>query len=386
MAADVEPGPIRHLYVHVPFCGRRCSYCDFSIAVRREVPAFEFSASVAAELTRRAADVSLADLDTVYFGGGTPSKLGPAGVKELLRRIADAGIRLATDAEVTLEANPEDVSSEAAAAWLEAGVNRLSLGVQSLAPEALSWMHRTHDAGQAMKAVQTVRSAGFANISIDLIYAIPDRIARSWGDDLSRAIELAPDHLSVYGLTVEPRTPLGKWTARGTEVQQSDDRAADEFLTANARLTKAGFEHYEVSSYARPSFRSRHNSAYWRRVPYLGLGPSAHSFDGRTRRWNIAAFAAWETALAAGADPAGGDELLTDEQHAAERLYLSLRTDAGAWLSGADLTRARQWVAAGWATEAKVEESPGAPSAAVHVRLTPEGWLRLDALVGALSA
>lgn len=370
-----QPAGPKHVYVHVPFCGRRCSYCDFSIAVRKDVPAAEFSTSVGIELSRRIKAGQLDQVDTLYFGGGTPSKLGPAGVAGLLSRLTAGGVGLNPGAEVTLEANPEDLSAEAVSVWIGAGVNRLSLGVQSFAPDALTWMHRTHDVDQAVRAVLTARSGGLTNISIDLIYAIPDRISRSWADDLTKAIDLGPDHLSVYGLTVEPRTPLGKWTARGSEVAKDDDRAADEFLEASSRLRAAGYEHYEVSSYAKPGRRSRHNSAYWRRVPYIGLGPSAHSFDGTTRRWNTSALAAWEQQLAAGADPVGGTEVLSAEQRAEEELYLALRTDTGAKLHGANLETAHRWVRAGWATEV-----------AGLVKLTPEGWLRLDALAGALEA
>ena len=330
---------------------------------------------IVAELGARVDAGRVGQLETIYFGGGTPSKLGSDGVRWLLDGLRDGGVGMAAGAEVTMEANPEDVSTEAVSAWLRAGVNRLSLGVQSFAPAALAWMHRTHDSAQAVAAVATARSAGITNISIDLIYAIPDRIDRSWGADLARAIELDPDHLSVYGLTVEPRTPLGKWTARGAEIAQDEDRSADEFLAGHALLVGTGFEHYEVSSYARPGRRSRHNTAYWRRVPYLGLGPSAHSFDGTTRRWNTSALAAWERQLAAGFDPLGGEETLTGDQVAAELLYLGLRTDSGAELSDANLEAARAWVRSGWATET-----------AGLVRLTAEGWLRLDALVGALTA
>ena len=328
-----------------------------------------------AELRARVAAGQVGQLDTLYLGGGTPSKLGPDGIRWLIDGLREAGVGLAADAEVTMEANPEDVSKEAASAWVRAGVNRLSLGVQSFAPAALAWMHRTHDSAQAAAAVATVRSAGLKNVSIDLIYAIPDRIDRSWKADLARAIDLEPDHLSVYGLTVEPRTPLGKWTARGSEAAQDEDRSADEFLAGHARLVGAGFEHYEVSSYARAGRRSRHNTAYWRRVPYLGLGPSAHSFDGTTRRWNTSALAAWERELAEGLDPLGGQEALTGDQIAAELLYLGLRTDTGAELVGVNLEIARTWVSQGWAT------LDGA-----LVRLTAEGWLRLDALAGALTA
>lgn len=373
-----------HLYVHVPFCARRCSYCDFSIAVRREVPVAAYVASVVAELVRRAKPADVESMDTVYMGGGTPTKLGAAGVQELISGLRSAGVGIAADAEVTIEANPEDVSAEAVTGWLKAGVNRLSLGVQSLAGPVLEWMHRTHDAGQAVAAYRTARAGGIGNISIDIIYGLPDRLHRDWSADLDQVVALEPDHLSLYGLTVEPRTPLGRWTARGTETPAEDERSAEEFLVAHDRLRSAGFEHYEVSSYARPGSRSRHNGSYWRRVPYLGLGPSAHSFDGAKRRWNTSAFAEWETILAAGNDAIAGEEALTPAQVLAESLYLGLRTDGGAVLTDpADRARAATWKSAGWATIG-VERS--GPLSADRVRLTAEGWLRLDALAGTLGA
>lgn len=367
---------MRHIYVHVPFCSRRCSYCDFSIAVRRDVPAQAFVENVGAELRRRITNLTLpalTDVETLYVGGGTPSKLGAHGIQLLYAELTAAGIRLAADAEFTIEANPEDITPAAAAGWLEAGVNRLSIGVQSFDPEVLGWMHRTHTAEEAATAAQVARSAGFNDISVDLIYALPERLHRDWDADLSRALDLAPDHLSLYGLTVEPHTPLGRWTARGAEVPAADDRAADQFLHAHERLTAAGFEHYEVSNYALAGRRSRHNSSYWRRVPYLGLGPSAHSFDGETRRWNIAALAEWERELAAGHDPVGGSETLDAAQIESELLYLGLRSDAGVDLTGANAERATAWVREKWAVQN-----------GSRTRLTAEGWLRLDALVGSL--
>lgn len=374
----------RHIYVHVPFCTRRCSYCDFSIAVRPEVPVAGFVAAVGSELGRRAGPADVESVDTLYFGGGTPSKLGPAGIAGLIGALGTRGVRMAAGAEVTIEANPEDVSPGAVAGWLDAGVNRLSLGIQSFAGPVLEWMHRSHDPAQAAAAFRAARSGGISNISVDLISSLPARLGRDWADDLSRAIELEPDHFSVYGLTVEPRTPLGRWTARGTEIPAEDERSADEFLAARERLGAAGFEHYEVSSYARPGRRSRHNGAYWRRVPYLGLGPSAHSFDGTTRRWNTSAFAEWERVVAQGGDPLAGEEVLSIEQVKAETLYLGLRTDAGAVLSDpGDRAHAAKWKAAGWAT---VEVERSGPVAADRVRLTAEGWLRLDALAGTLGA
>jgi oxygen-independent coproporphyrinogen-3 oxidase len=359
-----------HLYVHVPFCARRCSYCDFAIAVRREVPSRAFVDAVLAEWRMWQGDPALehvTSLGTVYLGGGTPSKLEPDSIGRLLDglralRTVDAG------AEVTLEANPEDVSPTAVASWRAAGVNRVSLGVQSFQPAVLAWMHRTHDLPAVHRAVATLREGGILDLSIDLIFAVPAVLERDWAFDLDAAIALAPEHLSVYGLTVEPGTPLGRWTARAEVEPAPDDRYAAEFLLAHQRLTAAGFEHYEVSNYGRPGFRARHNSAYWRRAPFIGLGPSAHSGFGRRRRWNVPAWAAYERAAVAGRPVVEAEELLDDGQIRLEELYLGLRTVEG--LPAALLPSPAAWRQAGWA------ELRGD-----RIALTAEGWLRLDALV-----
>ena len=189
-------------------------------------------------------------------------------------------IDVAPDAEVTLEANPDDVTAGAARAWRDAGVNRLSLGAQSFDDDVLRWMHRTHDSTQISRAVDAARLAGIDDVSVDLIFSLPESVPRSWHSDLERALALEPTHVSLYGLTVEPHTPLGRWRQRG-EVQESpDERYEAEFLMAHDVLTAAGFDHYEVSNFGRPGRRARHNSSYWERTPYAGLGPSSHEFDG----------------------------------------------------------------------------------------------------------
>ncbi|MCU0624245.1 MAG: radical SAM family heme chaperone HemW [Gemmatimonadaceae bacterium] len=366
----------RHVYIHVPFCSRRCSYCDFAIAVRRDVPSETFAEAVAAELQVRCGPPAGTPVDTLYFGGGTPSKLGPSGVARLLDRLTRWAVPVA-DAEVTLEANPEDVTPDAARAWRAAGINRVSLGVQSFDPAVLAWMHRTHEAPQVPHAMEALHGAGLTDVSLDLIFAVPDAVPRDWGRDLDAALALGPTHLSCYGLTVEPATPLGRWHARGDVADTPDDRYAQEFLATHAALEAAGFEHYEVSNFARPGRRARHNSAYWRGVPYLGLGPSAHGFDGQVRRWNRAAFSHWEQALLGDAphDPVEGEDPLDAAARAAEAVYLGLRTRDGLAVQPADDPCLAPWRAAGWA----VQEGE-------RLRLTPEGWLRLDALAAALTA
>jgi oxygen-independent coproporphyrinogen-3 oxidase len=365
----------RHLYVHVPFCGRRCVYCDFSIAVRREVPVDEFAAAVARELEIRQLSAAPIELDTLYLGGGTPSRLGGDGVAHLIDMIRDA-VALAPDAEVTIEANPDDVTPAAAARWRAAGVNRLSLGAQSFDDAVLIWMHRTHDAEAIRRAVDAARRAGIDNLSLDLIFALPQQFERSWEADLSRALELSPEHVSLYGLTIEPQTPLGRAHRRGQVVDAPDERYEREFLEAHDMLGAAGFEHYEVSNYGLASRHSRHNSAYWSGAAYLGVGPSAHGFDGEIRRWNRTAYADWLRALSARSDPIQGDETLTTDNRSAEAVYLGLRTSRGVVLEESELAHVAPWIDAGWAV---IDGSR-------RLVLTPRGWLRLDALSADLTA
>lgn len=362
-----------HLYVHVPFCARRCSYCDFAIAVRRVVPVDEYLRCLEVELDMRVANWDSHTLETVYLGGGTPSRLGPDGIGRLLDLVRSRFV-LADRAEITIEANPDDVTMAAVHAWMGAGVNRVSLGVQSFDDSVLAWMHRTHDAAQAVSAVSLIRSAGIDNVSVDLIFALPADLGRMWETDLRTALSLAPDHISLYGLTIESSTPLARWKDRGAVVPATDESYADEFLLADSLATSAGFVHYEVSNFALPGRESRHNSAYWTGAQYMGIGPSAHSFDGETRSWNVPQYAEWVSHLSAGTTAMEGFEKLEQASVSAERVYLGLRTTSGLAASGADIERARQWTAAGWA---RIDDD--------IVRLTPEGWLRLDSLAAGLT-
>jgi oxygen-independent coproporphyrinogen-3 oxidase len=362
----------RHVYVHVPFCARRCSYCDFSIAVRAKPPVAEYLSGLRAELTLRYGTEAPWEVDTIYLGGGTPSALGPdiAQLMSLLR----AFMQPAPSAEITMEANPEDVDISGVRGWREAGINRLSLGAQSFDANALAWMHRTHSVSDVARAVDAARDARIENVSLDLIFALPRELDRDWKSDLTRALSLRPTHISLYGLTVEPSTPLAHWIAR-KEISPPDDEAyADDFLCAHEMATSAGFDHYEVSNFALPDRRSRHNSAYWTGAPYAGLGPSAHEFDGTTRRWNHAPYARWLAALRENADPVAGSEMLTPENHETETVYLGLRTSDGLVTKPGDESVIDSWVDQHW-----VERR------AKRAVLTPTGWLRLDALAADLT-
>lgn len=365
-----------HLYIHVPFCARRCSYCDFAIAVRRNAPETAFVNAVLQEWNGWQAHPwweASPPITSIYFGGGTPSRLSPSALGAMLSRIR-GDRQVASDAEVSLEANPDDVTEAAAEAWLALGINRVSLGAQSFSPEALAWMHRTHAAEQIGGAAGALRMAGFQNWSLDLIYALPDSIPRDWPADLSRALALEPKHLSLYALTVEQGTPLGRWTARGEALPAPEERAAGEFLFAHQLLDDAGFEHYEVSNWAHPGFRSRHNSAYWLRRPFIGLGPSAHSGKGPVRCWNVREWEEYRRRAESGQSVRADLETLSATQIALEELYLGLRTAEGVPSALVPASLSSRWLESGWAEES-----------ADRIALTPEGWLRLDALVASLT-
>jgi oxygen-independent coproporphyrinogen-3 oxidase len=365
-----------HLYIHVPFCARRCSYCDFSIAIRRVVPSDAFVDAVLVDWNQQLQTEPLTratTLDTLYFGGGTPSHVAPSAIHRLIEAV-QTDRPLVEGAEVTLEANPDDVTPEAARTWRAAGINRISLGVQSFDPAVLQWMHRVHAADAPARAIDDLREAGFEDISVDLIFALPAGLLRDWSRDLDLALALRPTHLSLYGLTVENGTPLGRWTARGEAIVAPDESYAEEYLAAHAAFAAAGFEHYEVSNAALPGHRARHNSAYWSRRPFVGLGPSAHSGAGDRRWWNVREWAAYERMAGRGEPLIAGREQLDGEALRLESLYLGLRTVDGLEADLLPAETRRRWCDLAWATET-----------AGRLRLTAEGWLRLDALVAAVA-
>jgi oxygen-independent coproporphyrinogen-3 oxidase len=365
----------RSLYLHVPFCVRRCSYCDFAVQVAADPPVRAWVEAVSAELgltaRERGWDGPL-PLETVYVGGGTPSLLGTGAMAAHADSLAPHAAWDARTVEWTCEANPESFTPELARDWRAAGVNRISLGAQSFHEPVLRWMGRMHGPDGPSRALAAAREAGFENVSVDLIFGVPERLGRDWAADLERVLELAPEHVSLYGLTAEAATPLGRWVREGRESLADEDRYAEEYLLAHRLLTEAGYEHYEVSNFGLPGRRSRHNFAYWTGAPYAALGPGAHGFDPPLRRWNLRDWEAYREAVSRGRLPTDGEERVSPEDESLERVWLGLRTDQGLSLEGAAPVQeelARLWVEAGWA-EARARV----------VRLTAEGWLRLDRL------
>lgn len=365
-----------HLYIHVPFCLRRCSYCDFAVTAIREPPVAAWLDAVTAELDRHVEAGTAPDrLETLYIGGGTPSLLGSGGMTALALRLAER-VDFARGMEWTAEANPETLTASLAAEWRAAGVNRLSLGVQTFHADTLRWMGRMHGPDGPARALEAARGAGFEDVSLDLIFGLPARLGRDWADDLDRALALDPGHVSLYGLTAEPATPLGRWVAEGRERLAEDDTYEAEYLLAAERMTSAGFVHYEVSNFARPGRESRHNSAYWTGAPYLGLGPGAHSYLPPQRFWNVRDWHEYRARLEAGGSATEGEEAVDPAGQALERTWLGLRTRVGlSSLSIRQESLAREWVDAGLAR-----------TVGGRVVLTTRGWLVLDRLAVEMDA
>ena len=319
----------RHLYVHVPFCRHKCGYCDFNAyaGMDRLIPTYVDA--LERELVFARERHAFQQLDTVYLGGGTPSLLPPNEVARLLAFIRST-FNVSPDAEVTLEANPGSTDEPRIAAWLDGGVNRLSLGVQGFDPRALAVLERRTDAAQATSAFAMARSMGVANISIDLIYAVPHQTPQTWVDTLRRAVELEPDHVSTYCLSFEEGTLLYRRRAEGRVPEVEPDLQWDQLDAACVELEAAGYRRYEVSNWSRPGFESRHNQAYWRCRPVYGAGAGAHSYatDGERawRWWNVAR--PREYISAAPSVKADGEEL-DPRKTVAESLMLGLRTADG---------------------------------------------------------
>ncbi len=394
--------PPRSVYVHVPFCRHRCGYCAFSVARASSPPVDAWLEAVRLDLDgwfEAAGWTEPAELDTIYVGGGTPSLLGGAGMERLAGVLAERFRWDPGSVEWTAEANPTSLDPEVAESWRALGVNRISLGVQSLDDAVLDWLGREHDAAGARRAVERCRDAGFERLNVDLLFGLPAEVRRSWRREVSEARELGAEHLSLYGLTAEPRTPLGRRVELGRTVMPEDDRYAREYLEAADLLSGAGYEHYEVSSFARSGHECRHNWCYWDGAPYLGLGPSAHSFLPPYRIWNVFRWDAYRRAVtrmaATEAVPTGtgggaaslreGWEEIRGARARLERVWLGLRTRRG--LLPGDLVResssapedpVARWMQADWIRE--VEGADGR-----RIRLTPAGWLRMDELVARLA-
>lgn len=273
------------IYLHIPFCKQACHYCDFHFSTNLETKR-EIIAAIAEELVWQSSYTGTETIKTIYFGGGTPSLLSEEDINTLLDAIRK-NYRLEKHPEITLEANPDDLSASRLEMLRATGINRLSIGIQSFDDQILRFLNRAHDAVAAQACVMDAREAGFDNISVDLIYAIPGQNEGAWRANIQQALALAPEHISSYSLTIEEKTAFGKWSAAGKLKPVEDEAAAAQLEMLVDLLEHSGYEQYEVSNFARAGFQSRHNSSYWKQEPYIGVGPSAHSYNGVSRQYNV---------------------------------------------------------------------------------------------------
>jgi putative oxygen-independent coproporphyrinogen III oxidase len=321
-AAPHLPG----LYVHIPFCKTKCPYCDFySITDADWVASYLVGLDAEARLYRN----QFPQFDTLYLGGGAPSWLGERHFAELLKILRQHFV-FASDSEIILEANPDDITREKLKLWRAWGFNRLSLGAQSFDDTELRFLGRRHTAAQTHAAIDQIRIAGFTNLGLDLIYGLPGQTRAAWIKTLKTAMQINPEHLSCYQLTLAAETPMGREAAQGKLVPLNEEAQREFFLATDQFITRQGYLHYEVANFARgEEFSCRHNQKYWTRVSYLGLGPGAHAFDGRRRWWNFASVKDYCSCLNRGEAPVAGQEILTPEQIRLETLYLGFRTSQG---------------------------------------------------------
>lgn len=322
------------LYIHIPFCSIRCGYCDFYTVTNGEaaIPSYLEAVKREIELFADRADVKTLDFGTIYVGGGTPSLLRAAQIGGLIEHAASQ-LRFQEPVEITLEANPGTVSLDQFKAFRRVGVNRVSVGVQSFAESELKFLDRDHSAEQSVRCVDNARRAGFENVSLDLIFGLPGQETETWSQNLHRAAELAPDHISAYNLTFTDGTPLTRQLQQGRFELCDEEKQRAMQLAAIEILDRYGYPQYEISNYARPGFESRHNRKYWDGSPYLGLGASAHSFLQNTRFWNIKNYRLYTELLAQGKLAISGEEQLAQDDLCFERLFLGLRQRRGVNLS-----------------------------------------------------
>ena len=370
------------IYIHIPFCRSKCDYCDFYSLAGREDRMDAYQKALLAHIGETAPLAQGIPVDTIYFGGGTPSFYGDKRLRELLGAIQKQ-FQVEKNAEITLEANPDSVDPKSLRRLRKAGFNRISLGMQSACPEELADIHRPHTARQVDEAVAAAKKARFKNLSLDLIYGLPGQTMDSWKATVEHALSLIPQHLSCYGLKVEEGTPLAARAAAG-EVLPDDDTQADMYLWTVGRLQRAGLPQYEISNFAKPGYESRHNLRYWLTKPYIGFGPGAHSDFGGRRYSFVRDLDRYIDGVLRGGTIIDSEELIPQRERGGEYLMLRLRTARGIeeweyrgtyFMDFAPLERRlEEFQAQGWAR--KTEEG--------RWRLTPRGFLVSNQLIGDL--
>jgi oxygen-independent coproporphyrinogen-3 oxidase len=364
------------IYLHIPFCRKACHYCDFHFSTNLKLKSILIEA-IGQEINLRKDHVTGQDekIRTVYFGGGTPSLMNKEEAITLMDQLKNS-FDLAKCEEITLEANPEDINQANLEMWKEIGINRISLGVQSLSNSQLTFVNRNHTREKSIEAIRLVQRY-FSNFTVDMMFGIPPFSLSEWENELNSLLFYDVPHLSIYSLTIEPRTAFGHWAKKGTLVETDESLMADAYKITHEMLTSYGYEHYEISNYAKKGFKSQHNSAYWSQKKYFGFGPGAHSFDGQSRAFNISSNSKYLKSIQNGNLP-HEVERLTSRDRINEYILTGLRTSIGIDLNGAktqfgiDLMRDHARLIAKWKENGllKIENE--------HMRLTLDGMLFAD--------
>ena len=368
------------IYLHIPFCKQQCTYCDFHFSTTFEVYRMEMIAAISNELARRVDYLEGKRINTIYFGGGTPSILTKHEISQLLETI-HSFYEVDPNAEITLEANPDDISILSLNDWKDLGINRLSIGLQSFKASDLEWMNRAHTVEDSKTCVRLAQSEGFSNLTVDLIYGLSKLTMDEWRNHVQTLIDYGVPHISAYCLTVEEKTLLHKMVATGKITAVSDDVQSEQFLVLLEMLEGNGYAQYEISNFAKPGFESKHNGNYWKGEWYLGVGPSAHSFNGNSRRWNVANNRTYMKAMDADTDYSD-TELLSQENQFNELILTGLRTSLGV-----DLARLNSICDVPLSVFAKIEsfvECGWMHQNDRAIFLTKEGRLRADYIASEL--
>lgn len=363
------------IYIHIPFCKKQCSYCDFHFSTTFEAYRDELIDCLIKEISLRNAYLQGEVVKTIYFGGGTPSLLSKPEISLLLDAVSTY-FELDNELEITLEANPDDITSASLNTWKSAGINRLSIGLQSFKASDLQWMNRAHTAEESEKCVSLARAAGFEHLTVDLMYGLPDLTDEEWQNHIQKVVDMGVNHISAYCLTIEEKTPLNKWVQNGKIIPSTEDQQSRQFMILLETLEKNGFDQYEISNFARAGHESQHNSNYWKGQKYLGIGPSAHSFDSVSRSWNVSHNRKYIQGISSNS-PNFETEILSIKDQFNERILTGLRTIYGVSthelhrlhpIPEALIERASSFIEQGW----MIAENDG------KWVLTKQGKLRAD--------
>lgn len=368
------------IYIHIPFCKQKCTYCDFHFSTTFEKYRSDMIDAIVQETENRKDYLGKQVIKTIYFGGGTPSLLSQIEIQRILSTIYKL-FEVSEDVEITLEANPDDINIENLEVWKSERINRLSIGLQSFKKSDLEWMNRAHTAEDAFQCVLLAQKYGFDNITVDLMYGLPDLTMEEWEIHIQQVIDFKVPHISAYCLTVEDKTTLSNWVEKGKIIPGSEDQQSDQFLKLLEKLEFNGYTQYEISNFSKKGFESIHNSNYWKGEQYLGIGPSAHSFDGKSRSWNITNNSRYIQAIQQNTEY-NTLEVLTPENIFNEMILTGLRT-----IYGVDLIKLEAILPIPNSVKEKVQEfieNSWMKQEDSHIYLTNKGRLRADFIASEL--